>query len=57
MRCNADGSLEIRTDSEDARDAVLRRVLASDGARVIAVNAARRSLEAAFVDLLNGGGA
>jgi ABC-2 type transport system ATP-binding protein len=57
VRRNADASLEIRADSEAARDAVLRRVLAHAGARVIAVNAAQRSLESAFVDLLHGGGA
>jgi ABC-2 type transport system ATP-binding protein len=54
---NADGSLEIRAESEAARDEVLRRVLARAGARVIAVNAARRSLESAFVDLLHGAAA
>ena len=57
VRRNADGSLEIRADSEQVRDAVLRRVLACPAARVIAVGAERRSLESAFVDLLNGAAA
>lgn len=57
VRRNAAGSLEVMAGSEAARDEVLRRVLAEDGAGVIAVNPARRSLESAFVDLLNGGGA